>query len=58
MCSSIPKDTLLHLKFVVTKMEKENKLVKKIEKKMQRKWIFHNPNLNQVGIHVFKRENN
>ncbi len=32
MCSSIPKDTLLHLKIVVTQMKKEKKLVKRFEK--------------------------
>jgi hypothetical protein len=32
MCSCIPKDTLLHLKFVATKMEKDKKMVKKFEK--------------------------
>jgi hypothetical protein len=37
MSSSIPKDTLLHLKFVITKMEKEKEIVNfllKIAKKM------------------------
>jgi hypothetical protein len=54
MCTSISKHILLHLKFDVTKMEKEKKFVKNL----QRKWMFHNPHLNQVGIHVCKREKN